>query len=61
MGMAGRGRGRGWVGAAVSERRAAADTERTSGTEDGRLLGRHPVCLRGERKGVLLLLLPIAT
>ena len=45
----------------VLECRAAADMERTSGTEEGRLLGHHPVCLREERKGGLLLLLPIAT
>ena len=56
MGKAGRGRGRGWFGAAVLVRRVAADMGRTPGTEEGTLLARRPVCLEGERKGVLLLL-----
>ena len=38
---------------------AAVDREqtRTPGTEEGSLLARRPVCLEGEQKGVLLLLL----
>ena len=41
MGTAGRGRSRGWVGAAVLDPWAGA--ERTKGTEEGKLLGDQPV------------------
>ena len=50
------GRGRGWVGAAVLECWVVADTERTRGTEEGKLLGEVPVCLEGDQKGLFLLL-----
>ena len=54
MGIAGRGRGRGWVGAAVLERWAAADMESTSGTGKGRPVGGRdrPASLGGERKEI---------